>query len=66
MQNPSVLPDLGPFDAIKDAYLKILDSVFDKYKLDALVYPQLITMYPELATDDEPVETTVSEVCPLR
>ena len=63
MQNPSALPDLGPFEAIKGKYLAILDDVFAKYKLDALVYPQLTEMYPENFSDEEPVETTVSEVC---
>lgn len=64
LEDPSKVPDLGPFLAIKAAYLKIMTAVFEKLDLDALVYPHATELLPLLDTDVQIIETTVSEVRP--
>ena len=41
MKNPSSPPDMSSFIALREAYLEIFNAVFQKHKLDAIIYPQM-------------------------
>ena len=62
LANPAAPPELGAFEALKAEYLDIFDSVFDKYSLDALVYPQAFELLPENFGTLAINATTVSEI----
>jgi amidase len=62
LQNPTVPPDLSDFIALKTKYLQIFENVFDRYRLDALVFPQMRCELPLLHGEDTIQETTVGEI----
>lgn len=41
LKSPSSPTDMSSFIALREAYLDIFNAVFDKQKLDALIYPQM-------------------------
>lgn len=41
LKNPSKPTDMSSFIALREAYLDIFTTVFEKHKLDALIYPQM-------------------------
>lgn len=61
-QNPTLPPPLRDFLAAREAYLDLIEAVFTKHQLDALVYPQMRNELPFLNSDDVINETTVSEI----
>ncbi len=61
-QNPTVPPPLKDFLAAREAYLEIIEEVFTRHGLDALVFPQMRNELPFLNSDDVINETTVCEI----
>jgi aspartyl-tRNA(Asn)/glutamyl-tRNA(Gln) amidotransferase subunit A len=62
LADPAKPPDISEFIALKEAYLHIVDEVFDREKLDALVFPQMRDALPPLHGKDTIHETTVGEI----
>lgn len=62
MANPTRPPDLPDFIALKTAYLEIIEDVFRRRRIDALVFPQMRKELPELYSDEAIQETTVDEI----
>jgi aspartyl-tRNA(Asn)/glutamyl-tRNA(Gln) amidotransferase subunit A len=62
LADPARPPDLSEFIALKEAYLHIVDEVFEHEKLDALVFPQMRDALPPLHGKDTIHETTVGEI----
>ncbi len=60
--NPTVPPPLKDFLGAREAYLEIVEEVFAKHQLDALVFPQMREELPFLNSDGVINETTVSEI----
>lgn len=61
-QNPLSPPPIKDFLQAREAYLNVIEDVFLRHRLDALVYPQMINELPLLHSDDVINETTVSEI----
>jgi len=59
---PTVPPAQPRFVAAKAAYLRILDTVFARERLDALVFPQMRSEVPRFHSGEEIAATTVSEI----
>ncbi|QDA36558.1 amidase (plasmid) [Paracoccus liaowanqingii] len=62
MQDPTRPPDLPEFIALKAAYLRIVDAVFEDHQLDALAFPQMRQELPPLHGTETIQETTVGEL----
>ncbi len=62
LADPTRPPDMSEFIALKEAYLEIVDEVFTRERLDALVYPQMRDALPPLHGSDTIHETTVGEI----
>lgn len=62
LQSPTVPPDLSDFIALKDAYLRIIEEVFERQRLDALVFPQMREELPLVGQGQTIQETTVGEI----
>ena len=62
LADPTRPPDLSEFIALKEAYLQIIDEVFARERLDALVFPQMRDALPPLHGSDTIHETTVGEI----
>jgi len=62
MKNPSSPPDMSSFIKLRETYLDIFNTVFEKMKLDAVIYPQMRGPLGPLHGDDYIHETVVSEV----
>ena len=61
LRSPGTPPDLSDFIALKEAYLRIVDAVFAREKLDALVFPQMREELP-VTRGGTIQETTVGEL----
>lgn len=61
LQSPTTPPDLSDFIALKASYLRLIDEVFSKHRLDGLVFPQMREELPRSRTGTIQ-ETTVGEV----
>lgn len=61
-ENPTLPPPLTDFLAAKEAYLEMVEEVFTKHQLDALVFPQMRGELPLLNSDGVINETTVCEI----
>jgi Asp-tRNA(Asn)/Glu-tRNA(Gln) amidotransferase A subunit family amidase len=59
---PTAPPAQPQFVAAKEAYLRIIDAVFARERLDALVFPQMRSEPPALQSSGEIAATTVSEI----
>lgn len=59
---PATPPVLPEFTALKRAYLLLIEDVFARHQLDALVYPQMLCELPGLHSGDAILETTVGEL----
>lgn len=59
---PTLPPAQPRFVAAKEAYLRIIDAVFARERLDALVFPQMRCEVPALHSREEIATTTVSEI----
>lgn len=59
---PTVPPAQPRFVAAKEAYLRLIDAVFERERLDALVFPQMRREVPALHSGEEIATTTVSEI----
>ncbi len=59
---PTTPPAQRQFVAAKEAYLRIIDAVFARERLDALVFPQMRSEVPALHGGEEIAATTVSEI----
>jgi aspartyl-tRNA(Asn)/glutamyl-tRNA(Gln) amidotransferase subunit A len=59
---PTLPPAQPQFVAAKEAYLRIIESVFERERLDALVFPQMRSEVPALHSGEEIAATTVSEI----
>lgn len=62
LKNPTVPPDLSEFIALKENYLRIVEEVFARERLDGLVFPQMREELPAIKTGQTIQETTVSEI----
>lgn len=62
MKNPSSPPDMSSFIALREAHLDIFNAVFERQRLDAVVYPQMRGPLAPLHGDDYIHETVVSEI----
>ena len=62
LKNPTKPPDLSEFIAVKEGYLRIVDEVFARERLDGLVFPQMREELPAIRTGQTIQETTVSEI----
>ena len=62
LQSPTVPPDLTEFVALKEAYLRIIEDVFEQHQLDALVFPQMREELPLAGQGLTIQETTVGEI----
>ncbi|MEJ8476941.1 amidase [Roseibium algae] len=62
LASPRTPPALPAFIALKRRYLELLDKVFAKHSLDALVYPQLLEELPMAQSGNAVRETTVGEL----
>ena len=62
MKNPSNPPDMASFIALRETYLDIFNSVFDKHKLDAVIYPQIRAPLGPLHGDEVIDAMVVSEI----
>lgn len=62
LQSPETPPALPAFTALKAAYLRLIDEVFDRHALDGLVYPQMLCELPGLHSGEAILETTVGEL----
>jgi Asp-tRNA(Asn)/Glu-tRNA(Gln) amidotransferase A subunit family amidase len=61
LRSPGTPPDLSDFIALKEAYLRIVDAVFAREQLDALVFPQMREELP-VTRGGTIQETTVGEL----
>jgi len=59
---PTMPPAQQRFAAAKQAYLRVIDAVFERERLDALVFPQMRHELPALRSGEEIAATTVSEI----
>ncbi|QHI96802.1 amidase [Xylophilus rhododendri] len=59
--SPGTPPALPEFIALKDAYLRIVEDVFQRHQLDGLVFPQMREELPAVRTGAIQ-ETTVGEL----
>ncbi|MGJ7579360.1 amidase [Variovorax sp. RHLX14] len=62
LKSPTTPPKLGDFIALKEAYLRIVDEVFDRHRLDGLVFPQMREELPAAGSGLTIQETTVGEI----
>jgi Asp-tRNA(Asn)/Glu-tRNA(Gln) amidotransferase A subunit family amidase len=62
LANPRMPPDISEFIALKARYLNILDEVFARHQLDAMVMPQMREELPLLHNHDTIQETNVGEI----
>ncbi|SHE50608.1 aspartyl-tRNA(Asn)/glutamyl-tRNA(Gln) amidotransferase subunit A [Kaistia soli DSM 19436] len=62
LADPSTIPDVGPFLAVREAYLKIVNSVMSSHALDALAFPQSSATPPGIFDEAPYPATTVSEI----
>ena len=61
-KSPATPPALPEFTALKRKYLRLIEEVFARHRLDALVYPQMLQELPGLHSGDAILETTVGEL----
>jgi amidase len=61
-QHPTVPPPQTEFINAREAYLEIVEEVFSRHRLDALVFPQMRKELPFLNSDGVIDETTVCEI----
>ncbi|MPQ94654.1 amidase [Thioclava sp. JE_KL1] len=62
VKSPTTPPALPAFTALKRTYLLLMEEVFARHQLDALVYPQMLCELPGLHSGDAILETTVGEL----
>jgi aspartyl-tRNA(Asn)/glutamyl-tRNA(Gln) amidotransferase subunit A len=60
--NPAQPPDLSDFTAARETYRAIFTDVMDRHRLDALVFPQMLSESPPLHGPLTIQATTVSEI----
>jgi Asp-tRNA(Asn)/Glu-tRNA(Gln) amidotransferase A subunit family amidase len=62
LASPTTPPVLSAFIALKEAYLRIVEEVFARERLDGLVFPQMREELPPAGTGQTIQETTVGEI----
>ena len=62
LDNPDPYPDTSEFFRTRSKSQHIIDAVFEKFGLDALVYPHASSLLPALASTDRINATTVSQI----
>jgi amidase len=62
LAHPARPPDQSEFIALRETHLEIIDAVFERERLDALVFPQMRDELPSLFGKKTIPETTVSEI----
>jgi amidase len=62
MLHPGDMPNLDQYVKIRTEYLQIINDVMDKYKLNAIVFPQMSKETPTLDSGMEIGSTTVEEI----
>lgn len=62
LADPLTPPALPEFTELKRRYLALIDEVFARHDLDALVYPQMLRELPGLHSGEVLLETTVGEI----
>ena len=62
LSDPVRSPDLSAFFALREAYLSAFSEVFERHRLDALIFPQMREEIPALRDERVIQETTVSEI----
>ena len=61
-EDPTAIPDLSEFHALREAYLKTINEVMAKNDLDLLVFPQVSSELPGIYAEELFPDTTVSEI----
>ncbi|CDX14770.1 Amidase [Mesorhizobium sp. ORS 3324] len=62
LADPSQPPDISEFIALRAEYLTIFNEVFERYSLDACVFPQMFQELPLLHGPEHIRATTVDEI----
>jgi aspartyl-tRNA(Asn)/glutamyl-tRNA(Gln) amidotransferase subunit A len=62
LADPTRPPDLSDFIAAREAYLDIFTTVFERQRIDALIFPQMREALTPLHGTGTILETTVSEI----
>jgi amidase len=62
LANPSKVPDLREFRALRERYIAVFNSVMDRHQLDALVFPQSLSEAPLLLSDASIIPTSISPI----
>lgn len=62
LKDPTSIPDLSEFRAIREAYLRIFNQVMEENDLDVLIFPQMSAELPEIFDAKLYPATTVSEI----
>jgi amidase len=62
LADPSRPPDLRGFRSVREQYIATFNSVMDRHRLDALVFPQSLSEVPLLHSDTNIMSTTVSQI----
>ncbi|WP_063799980.1 amidase [Bradyrhizobium valentinum] len=62
ISDPTKVPDLSSFRALREKHLRIFNKVMEEKDLDALVFPQMTKPVPPLFSDESYSATTVSEI----
>ena len=60
--NPTAVPDLSEFIALRQRYLRSFNAVMEQHRLDALVFPQSSAELPGVFETATYPATTVSEI----
>ncbi|MBM3604698.1 MAG: amidase [Alphaproteobacteria bacterium] len=62
-ENPTAVPDLSGFHALREEYLQSFNGVMAEHDLDLLVFPQMSSALPGIFEEDKDYPaTTVSEI----
>ena len=62
LEDPTIVPDLGGFLAVRQNYLRTFNAVMQRHDLDALAFPQSSAELPGLFDTAHYPATTVSEI----
>jgi len=62
LADPSKPPDLHEFRALREQYIAIFNSVLDRHRLDALIFPQSLSEAPLLLSDANIIPTSISPI----
>ncbi len=62
LADPSKPPDLHEFRALRERYIAVFNSVMNRHRLDALIFPQSLAEAPLLLSDANIIPTSISPI----